>query len=238
MTTYDEIGGRGFSPMIVVGVVIVVLFGVLVKMVMGLLPEIENTTKTNAAMMAAKDAEQAALLGEGLFAHSGNERGALAGFFAPNVLAWEDEIVIWAAEFDLDPNLVATVMQIESCGDPHAVSVANAQGLFQVMPFHFGEGETMQDPDTNAMRGLAYLKEALAYHEGDVRLALAAYNGGLATSTWAEVYWPAETQRYVYWGEQIYADASADAEMSERFEEWYAVGYPLCEAGTAMSFAK
>ena len=39
----------------------------------------------------------------------------------------------------LDPDIIATIIQIESCGNPAARSTAGAQGLFQVMPFHFEE---------------------------------------------------------------------------------------------------
>ena len=234
---YEAVERKGFSPLVVIGLVVLALFGFLVKMAIGLLPEIRSTTQSNAAMMAAKDAENAVVIVSQSDPNKVMPK-ELAPFFASSVLAWEDEILDWADDFDLDPNLVATVMQIESCGNPQAVSVANAQGLFQVMPFHFLAGEKMQDPDTNAKRGLSYLKEALEYHDGNVRLALAAYNGGLTTSTWDEIYWPQETQRYVYWGVQMYADASADADESERFEEWYAVGYPLCEASMAIGYSK
>jgi hypothetical protein len=75
---------------------------------------------------------------------------ALAAFFSPQVLAWEPEILRWSSGFGLDPDLVATVMQIESCGDRNAVSRSGAQGLFQVMPFHFSAGEDKRNPEVNA----------------------------------------------------------------------------------------
>ena len=78
----------------------------------------------------------------------------IALFFAPSVLFWEEDILKWAGDHDLDPNLVATVMQIESCGDPRALSSAGAMGLFQVMPYHFEENEAPYNPDINALRGL------------------------------------------------------------------------------------
>ena len=34
----------------------------------------------------------------------------------------------WAEQYSLDPDIIATIMQIESCGDPNAVSSAGAQG--------------------------------------------------------------------------------------------------------------
>ena len=122
-------------------------------------------------------------------------------------------------------------MQIESCGDPHAVSHVGAQGLFQVMPYHFSAGEEMQDPETNARRGLAYLAESLVRSRGDVRLALAGYNGGHGVIRWDPAAWPEETKWYVYCGEGIYTDAAAGRTASPRLEEWLAAGgASLCQS--------
>lgn len=160
--------------------------------------------------------------------------GKLANVFTPEVLYWKKEIVKWANEWDLDPNLVATVMQIESCGDPLARSHAGASGLFQVMPFHFKAGEDPYDPNTNALRGMAYLAQALSVRNGDVRLALAGYNGGIARAARPESQWAAETIRYVYWGSGIYADAVAGKQHSPRLQEWLnAGGAGLCRQANA-----
>jgi soluble lytic murein transglycosylase-like protein len=150
--------------------------------------------------------------------------GRLASFFAPEVLRWEHEILAWAAENGLDPNLVATVMQIESCGDPQAVSRAGAMGLFQVMPYHFQDGEDTFDPHANAYRGLAYLKQAMESYPGSISLALAAYNGGIAGVSRPQSEWSQETVDYQHWGENIYADAAAGRENSPVLEEWLAAG--------------
>lgn len=147
----------------------------------------------------------------------------LAGLFTPAVRHWEEQILAWSKDWDLDPNLVATVMQIESCGDPQARSSAGAAGLFQVMPFHFSAGENAYDPQTNAQRGLSYLLNSLKTH-GDPRLALAGYNGGINGAKRPESYWPAETVRYTYWGEGIYADARQGKSQSPRLEEWLGAG--------------
>jgi soluble lytic murein transglycosylase-like protein len=158
----------------------------------------------------------------------------VARLFTPSVHAWDGEIVRWSEGYGLDPNLVATVMQIESCGNPHAVSRSGAQGLFQVMPFHFSDGEDMQAPEVNARRGLAYLAEALLMSKGDIRRALAGYNGGHGVIGRDPAGWPAETKRYAYWGEGIYADAAAGGVASPRLEEWLAAGgSSLCEKALA-----
>jgi soluble lytic murein transglycosylase-like protein len=150
--------------------------------------------------------------------------GKLARLFTPEVLYWEDAILKWAKKNDLDPNLVATVMQIESCGDPQAESHAGAKGLFQVMPFHFSASENPFDPATNATRGMAYLVKALAARNSDARLALASYNGGISGASRPESQWAAETQRYAYWGSGIYTDAANGKKNSNRLQEWLSAG--------------
>lgn len=148
----------------------------------------------------------------------------IAPLFTPEVQYWGEKIAAWAALYQLDPNLVATVMQIESCGNPEAVSPSSAQGLFQVMPYHFADGEAMRDPDTNAKRGLDYLARGLALADGKSGLALAGYNGGhsVITAPWSN--WPAETQRYYYWGSGIYHETTAGGESSPTLDEWLSAG--------------
>lgn len=150
--------------------------------------------------------------------------GQLAPFFAPQVQRWEPQILAWAAEHELDPNLVATVMQIESCGDPRATSGAGAMGLFQVMPYHFASGENAYDPATNAARGLDYLVRSLATFSGNASMALAGYNGGIAGASRPSNLWAQETIDYQYWGENIYADAAAGRSESVVLAEWLAAG--------------
>lgn len=155
--------------------------------------------------------------------------GPISQVFRPEVQYWSGAIQGWAAAAGLDPNLVATVMQIESCGDPRARSRAGAMGLFQVMPDHFAASDDPYSPDTNAARGLAYLKKSLAVANGNARLAFAGYNGGTSVIGRSELSWAGETQRYAYWGSGIYTEASNGATVSLRLEEWMkAGGASLC----------
>lgn len=160
---------------------------------------------------------------------AGPVSGQLSSVFTPEVLHWEPQILAWAAAHGLDPNLVAIIMQIESCGDPQAVSVAGAQGLFQVMPFHFAAGENSLDPETNARRGLSYFVERLNQTSGDLGRAFAGYNGGhvAAGASWDE--WAHETQRYYVWSTGIYNDIQAGEAQSATVQEWLqAGGASLC----------
>ena len=150
--------------------------------------------------------------------------GGIAPLFTREVQHWAPQIVAWSAAAGVDPNMAATVMQIESCGDPNAESIAGAQGLFQVMPFHFDPSESMQDPDTNARRGLAYLALGMQQHNGDTGLSFAGYNGGHGTAAKGWGAWAAETQRYYTWATGIYADAVAGSATSETLNQWLAAG--------------
>ncbi len=162
-------------------------------------------------------------------ASAANGNGKIAPLFTAEVQYWASDIARWSAAHNIDPNLAATVMQIESCGNPNAYSYAGASGLFQVMPFHFAASEDPFQPETNAFRGLEYLSRSLEEANGDIRLALAGYNGGIGIINQAEAFWPAETLRYVYWGSGIYADAASNERQSDRLDEWLnAGGASLC----------
>jgi soluble lytic murein transglycosylase-like protein len=89
---------------------------------------------------------------------------------------------------DLDPNLVISVIEIESAGYHLAVSHVGAMGLMQLLPSTAEElahkldiewkgPDTLFDPTTNIRLGTAYLRQ-LKDRYGDVQIALAAYNWG------------------------------------------------------------
>lgn len=183
------------------------------------------STSTDVIMTTSVQVDQAAIQNVTALAGAG-----IADLFTPEVKHWETEIVSWANQHDVDPNAVATIMQIESCGDPQAVSVAGARGLFQVMPFHFSADENMLDPDTNARRGLNFLNEQLRYTGGDIFLSFAGYNGGYAASGGNYESWPDETKRYYQWAKGIYEDATSGASSSDTLNAWLdAGGRPGCQ---------
>jgi hypothetical protein len=149
---------------------------------------------------------------------------SLSPVFTPEVQHWSSAILRWSRAAGVDPNLTATVMQIESCGDPSATSGSGAMGLFQVMPFHFAVSDSPYAPDVNALRGVDYLRRSLTAANNDARLALAGYNGGIGVISRSEWAWPAETIRYAYWGGGIYADAISGRSDSPRLNEWLQAG--------------
>ncbi len=154
---------------------------------------------------------------------------AISPLFTPEVQHWASKIVEWSRQYGIDPNLVATVMQIESCGDSQAGSGAGAEGLFQVMPFHFQPGEDAHDPDTNARAGIAYLKGSLEQAGGHPGLALAGYNGGYGVISGGWGTWVEQTRLYYLWGSQIYLDALQNHPTSAALQDWLnAGGVNLC----------
>jgi hypothetical protein len=148
----------------------------------------------------------------------------LSPVFTPEVQRWAPSIRRWSVEYGVPGDLIAVVMQIESCGDPLAVSPSGAIGLFQVMPFHFSPEDDPFDTETNAGKGLRYLAGALSQASNDPRLALAGYNGGHGVIGLPDAQWAAETQRYVDYGLGILKDAGAGLTSSPTLEVWLASG--------------
>jgi Transglycosylase SLT domain len=98
--------------------------------------------------------------------------------------------------------LLMAVMHAESNFNPQARSPVGAVGLMQVMPptgRRYGVHKGLADPATNIDVGARYLKDLLAFFQGDERLALAAYNSGEgAVMKYGRRIPPyAETQAYV-----------------------------------------
>jgi hypothetical protein len=148
----------------------------------------------------------------------------ISSIFTPEVQFWSSEIQDWSTLYELDPNLIATVMQIESCGHPYLQSDAGAIGLFQVMPFHFQPDEDPTDPETNARSGLTILAYGLAITHGQTDLALAVYNAGFRINLHDSSQWSLETQHYVTWGKGILADVASGNLQSTSMQTWLQAG--------------
>lgn len=154
----------------------------------------------------------------------------LSHVFTPTVLRWEKQITEAALRYDFDPNLLAIIVQIESCGDPQAVSHAGAVGLGQVMPYHFAAGENPYDPVTNLNRAALYYYNGLRSSNYDIGLSFAGYNGGHGTVQKGYAYWKSETVRYHKWATGIFWDIKMGLEESPTINEWLGRGgHSLCQ---------
>jgi soluble lytic murein transglycosylase-like protein len=113
---------------------------------------------------------------------------------------YEAAITENARRQQVEADLVRAVIQVESAFNPTAVSNKGAMGLMQLMPataIEMGVGNPF-DPDENIRGGVAYLRKLLDRYDGNVELALAAYNAGMGNvEKYGDVPPFKETQNYV-----------------------------------------
>lgn len=111
------------------------------------------------------------------------------------------ELIATAAQaHGVDPILVQAVIQVESNYKPRARSNKGAMGLMQLMPATAREYRVRNayDPKANINAGIQKLKGLLNKWEGNVALALAAYNAGEgAVARFNGIPPYRETQNYV-----------------------------------------
>ena len=90
------------------------------------------------------------------------------------------EIESAATRYQVDGLLIAAMIQAESGFDPEAVSPVGARGLMQIIPetADLYRASDWTEPSTNIRLGTRYLAGLLRQFDGEIELALAAYNAG------------------------------------------------------------
>jgi len=101
--------------------------------------------------------------------------------------------------YKVDPDLVEAVVRAESDFNVNCTSSKGAKGLMQLMPETAKElgVKDSYDPVENIMAGTRYLKGLLDRYDGNVALALAAYNWGMGNLERHPERLPRETQTYI-----------------------------------------
>jgi len=171
---------------------------------------------SGAVMRAARSAasEVNTYLDERSWTHRDLDHRSLnVGFTQQDIDAAIDEA---AARHNVDPNLVRSVVKVESNFNPNAVSRKGAMGLMQLMPATARSLNVSNpfDPQQNVDAGVRHLKKLLESYGGNVRLSLAAYNAGAgAVARSAGVPRFRETRNYVRRITDLYAGADGGSRV-------------------------
>lgn len=118
----------------------------------------------------------------------------------------ENAIEKYSKKYGVDSNLIKSIIKAESNFDPNAVSEAGAQGLMQLMP-EISKSLGVKNPfdiEQNIEGGVKHIKSYIDMYDGDIEMALMAYNGGptrmlnRGVNSIEDIYkMPKETQNYV-----------------------------------------
>ena len=106
--------------------------------------------------------------------------GALSGYMNKKEQLFHPIIIQVSSRHQVDPALVKAIIMAESGYNPKAISKRGAKGLMQLMPSTAQAlgVEDVFNPKENISGGVRYFKQLVNRFDGDIKLALAAYNAG------------------------------------------------------------
>ncbi len=122
------------------------------------------------------------------------------GVLSKESIPFQGIIIQVAGRYEVDPHLIRAIILAESGYNPKAKSKKGARGLMQLMPSTAKSlgVEDIYDPAENIDGGVRYFRSLLDRFDGDVQLALAAYNAGSRhVRNYAGVPPFKATQRYI-----------------------------------------
>ncbi len=129
----------------------------------------------------------------------------------PNTAHYHQIVDNKSAKYNIEPSLVKAVIKTESNWDAAVVSQKGAMGLMQLMPSTANDMDVRDpfNPEENIEGGIRYLRYLLNKFDGDLTLALAAYNAGPKTvEKFGSIPPIPETQQYVKQVLSIYKNGS------------------------------
>ena len=127
---------------------------------------------------------------------------------------YRDLVEAAAKRYNMDADLITSVIAVESNFDPKAVSRKNAHGLMQLLPETAAQlgVKNIDDPAENIDAGTRYLRDLLQKYNNDLALALAAYNAGPdKVQLYGRVPPYAETVSYVHRVKRGYEKSKTEA---------------------------
>ncbi|MDD3266855.1 MAG: transglycosylase SLT domain-containing protein [Burkholderiales bacterium] len=119
-----------------------------------------------------------------------------------------------ATRAGLDPQLVLSLITVESRFNRYAISSANARGLMQVMPFWVKQigspYQSLFDAQTNIRFGCTILSHYLQREKGNMFMALGRYNGSRGQATYPDLVYSAYNR---YWQPAKFATMGKDGDI-------------------------
>lgn len=134
---------------------------------------------------------------------------------------FRDIIYDKAREYEVDPFIVQALILAESAYNPDAISRVGAQGLMQLMPktAELYGVTNIRDPEENITGGVKLLRDLIDRYNGNLDLALAAYNAGeTAVEKYRGIPPYNETIDYVRKVRKYYSHFVSEQSSAVRFE--------------------